>query len=83
MEFDPSPPPVPPRRSPRGRAGAQATSSAGGWMVFAGVLLCQQWPERERKNTLHRVMAEEGVLAQPLVVPEEAFVPVRDRDWNR
>ena len=47
MEFDPSPPPVPPRRSPRGRAGAQATSSAGGWMVFAGVLLflavCWVW----------------------------------------
>lgn len=56
---------------------------AGVAMVFAGVLLCQQWPERERKNTLHRVMAEEGVLAQPLAVPEEAFVRVRDQDWNR
>jgi len=52
-------------------------------VVFAGVLLCQQWPEHGSTNTLIREMADEGVRAQPLPAPEEAFVRVRDQDWKR
>ena len=47
MEYNPSPPPVPPRRAPRGRTGDQATRPAGGWLVFSVVLLflavCWVW----------------------------------------
>jgi len=47
MEYDSSPPPVPSRRVPRGRTGAQATPPAGGWLVFCGVLIflavCWVW----------------------------------------
>lgn len=56
---------------------------AGVAVVFAGVLLSQQWPGREGKNAPDRDMADEGVLAGPLPVPEEALVKVRDKDWRR
>lgn len=52
-------------------------------VVFAGVLLCQQWPDRQSTSTLSRKMADEGVRAQHLPVPEKAFARVRDQGWKR
>lgn len=49
-------------------------------VVFAGVLLSQQWPERESTKTFNRGMAEEGLRARPLPMSEEAFVGARDQD---
>lgn len=56
---------------------------AGVAVVFAGVLLSQQWPGREGRNALDLAMEDEGVLAAPLPVPEEALVKVREKDWRR
>jgi len=51
-------------------------------VVFAGVLLCQQWPEND--NTLPRAVTEEGAVAEIVSLPgnplEEAFAPVRGKD---
>jgi len=51
-------------------------------VVFAGVLLCQQWPEND--NTLPRAVTEEGVVAKSAPLPgnplEEVFAPVRGKD---
>ncbi|MDO9581748.1 MAG: DMT family transporter [Desulfomicrobium sp.] len=52
-------------------------------VVFAGVLLCQQWPDRQSTSTLSRKMADEGVRAQHLPVSDKAFARVRDRGWKR
>lgn len=59
---------------------------AGVGVVFAGVLLCQQWPETENRNTLVRDLAEEGALVESVTVSldgtslESVLVPVRGKD---
>jgi drug/metabolite transporter (DMT)-like permease len=61
-----------------------AAQLAGVAVVFAGVLLCQQWPENE--NTPLRKVTEEGAFGAAASMPadasplDEALVPVRSRD---
>lgn len=63
-----------------------ASQMAGVAVVFAGVLLCQQWPENE--NTPLRELTEEGVLGGTVSLPadasplHQALAPVRSKDLS-